>query len=109
MTIWLRFRRWWFEREHAHLSRAWTLRHARTRRIETYVVCLDCGKEFEYDLGTMRLTGRLIRRPPQAPDSVAVEREYQDMVARAGEGDESETRSDGACPVSTPTPARRTP
>ena len=81
MKLLLQLRRWWFERQHRHLSRAWTLRHARTRRIETYVVCLDCGKEFEYDLGTMRLTGRLIRRAPQAPDFVAVEREYQDQAA----------------------------
>jgi hypothetical protein len=109
MSLWLRIRRWWFEHQHRHLSRAWTLRHARTRRVETYVVCLDCGKEFEYDLGTMRLTGRLIRRAPEAPDSVAVEREYQDFLAREGDGDETETSNAGPAVFSKASGTRRMP
>ncbi len=100
MSLWVRLRRWWIEGEHRHLSRAWTLRHARTGRLETYVVCLDCGREFEYDLATMRLTGRLILRPPEAPDAVAIERAWQDQAA-VHEEDETPTRRGGACPVST--------
>jgi hypothetical protein len=94
MSLWLQLRRWWFERQHSHLSRAWTLRHARTHRIETYVVCLECGKEFEYDLGTMRLTGRVIRRAPEAPDSVAIERAWQDQAVEQ----EHETVETGHAP-----------
>jgi hypothetical protein len=33
---------------------------------ETYVVCLDCGKEFEYDWQEMR-----VGRPVQIPVSIA--------------------------------------
>jgi len=94
MKLWLRLRRWWIEREH-RLSRAVTLRNARTGRVETYVVCVDCGQEFEYDLGTMRLTGRVIRRPAQAPDSVAIERAWQDQAAAAHE---DETTTSNAAP-----------
>ena len=32
---------------------------------ETYVVCLDCGRQFIYDWGKMR-TGQLIERSPDA-------------------------------------------
>jgi len=31
--------------------------------VDTYVVCLDCGKQFEYDLKTMRL-GKVINASP---------------------------------------------
>ncbi len=90
--LWLAFRRWQFEREHPHLSRAWTLRHPRSHRIDTYVVCLDCGQEFEYDLRAMRLSGRRIQRPIQAPDLVAMERAWQDQAARSEQPAASKAR-----------------
>jgi hypothetical protein len=31
---------------------------------ETYVACLDCGKEFKYDWGTMRIGEALETRQP---------------------------------------------
>lgn len=74
-------RRWWLDHEHPRRSRVFTLRHQHPRH---YVVCLDCGKEFEYDLAAMRLTGREIRRRLQAPDRVALEREWQDALAQPG-------------------------
>jgi hypothetical protein len=75
---WLQVRRWWVERQH-HLSRAFTIKHARTGRQETYVVCVDCGLEYEYDLATMRITGRPMTRPAEQPDAVALERAWQDQ------------------------------
>jgi len=74
----LALRRWWLEWLHPQRSRAFTLRHAGAGRSETYVVCLECGQELEYDLRTMRLTGKLIMRSVQAPDAVALERRWQD-------------------------------
>lgn len=38
-----------------------------------YVVCLDCGKEFEYSLERMEIV-REIQRRPQEVDSVEVAR-----------------------------------
>jgi hypothetical protein len=82
MNLWKRFLRWRLERQHPNLSRAFTLKHERTKVRETYVVCLECGAEFEYDLGSMRITGKQIRRPIEAPDYVAMERAWQDEARR---------------------------
>jgi hypothetical protein len=41
---------------HRHLTRPFTpLRHQGVPRGETYMVCLDCTKQFAYDLTTMRI------------------------------------------------------
>jgi len=45
---------------HRHLTRPFTpLREPGVPRCETYVVCLDCTKQFAYDLTAMRV-GKLI-------------------------------------------------
>jgi hypothetical protein len=31
--------------------------------VYAYVVCLDCGKEFEYDWAQMRIAAQIKRRP----------------------------------------------
>lgn len=97
--------RWWLEWLHPQRSRAFTLRHVRTSRRETYVVCLECGQELEYDLRAMRLTGKVILRPVQAPDAVAVERRWQDAAqaqsCSAGSLDESGERRAGLAVTAT--------
>jgi hypothetical protein len=41
---------------HRHLTRSFTpVNHDGAPRGETYVVCLDCAKQFAYDLTTMRM------------------------------------------------------
>lgn len=41
---------------HRHLTRPFTpLSHQGAPRGETYMVCLDCTKQFAYDLKTMRI------------------------------------------------------
>lgn len=41
----------------------------------TYVVCLDCGKEFSYDWKTMRVGAAVaIAQPAPIPATVAAER-----------------------------------
>ena len=52
------------------LSRVFTVR---TPYWRSYVVCLDCGKEFEYSLERMEIV-REIQRRPQVGDSVAIAR-----------------------------------
>jgi hypothetical protein len=45
---------------HRHLTRPFTpLREGGAPRAETYVVCLDCTKQFSYDLKQMRI-GKVI-------------------------------------------------
>ena len=45
---------------HRHLTRPFTpLRERGVPRCETYVVCLDCAKQFAYDLTAMRV-GKII-------------------------------------------------
>lgn len=36
------------------------------RQSETYIVCLDCGKEFPYDWHAMKFVSRLARRDKSA-------------------------------------------
>jgi len=43
------------------------------RKFNSYVVCLNCGAEFEYCLRTMR-RGKEIKRQPLTPDIVMQER-----------------------------------
>jgi hypothetical protein len=38
----------------------------------TYVACLDCGKEFEYNWKEMRI-GRAVGMPPGSPAAVSTE------------------------------------
>jgi hypothetical protein len=41
---------------HRHLTRPFSpINHAGAAHGETYVVCLDCAKQFTYDLSTMRI------------------------------------------------------
>lgn len=40
-----------------------------TRQTATYVVCLDCGKEFAYDWQQMRIV-RAIKQKPQISSAV---------------------------------------
>ncbi len=35
---------------------------------QTYVACLDCGKQFSYDISKMKI-GPAVRREPDRPDS----------------------------------------
>jgi hypothetical protein len=44
---------------HERLSRVFTM--GKPKR--SYQVCLDCGRELEYDLAAMRLTGSVSRQP----------------------------------------------
>lgn len=58
--------------------------HARTSRVftiddVTYVVCLECGREFEYDLATMQ-RGPEIDRPVEHADPVAVARRRKQQL-----------------------------
>ena len=46
---------------HAHTSKPITLRANVAGPLATYVVCLDCGKEFEYDWNRMRISGPIRR------------------------------------------------
>ena len=49
-----------FNCPHRHLTRPFTpVSKSGAAHSETYVVCLDCTKQFPYDLGTMRI-GRAI-------------------------------------------------
>ncbi len=43
--------------------RAGTHRSSTVGRIGTYVVCLDCGREFSYDWQEMRVAGSQSRQP----------------------------------------------
>lgn len=40
---------------HRRLTRPLTVNRQDVPNIDTYVVCLDCGKQFEYDLKDMRV------------------------------------------------------
>jgi hypothetical protein len=69
---------------HAHYSFPFT--QARLHPIvrkETYVVCLDCGREFHYDLRTMRM-GRKIQQPVLQPDQVFEARRADDEQRAVG-------------------------
>jgi hypothetical protein len=45
-----------FNCPHRHLTRPFTpVNHGSVTHGETYVVCLDCAKQFAYDLTTMRI------------------------------------------------------
>jgi hypothetical protein len=57
--------------KHRELSRLVTLQG------RTYQACLECGAELEYDLETMRPTGRLIEHAIAHPDRVAIARRKQ--------------------------------
>lgn len=50
---------WLLGCSHSKTSRVFTLRVRRKLTCQqyklTYIVCLDCGKEFEYDLENMRI------------------------------------------------------
>jgi hypothetical protein len=51
-----------FKCPHRHLTRPFTpISKSGFARDETYVVCLDCAKQFAYDLKSMRI-GRAIER-----------------------------------------------
>jgi hypothetical protein len=51
-----------FNCPHRHLTRPFTpVSHAGVVHGETYVVCLDCAKQFAYDFETMRI-GKAIER-----------------------------------------------
>jgi len=55
-----------FRCAHRHLTRPLTrLGEAGVRQSESYVVCLDCGKQFVYDLDQMRI-GKVIDQPHKA-------------------------------------------
>ena len=63
---------------HRHCSFPITVRGKLRRRTEaasvtgTYVVCLDCGKEFPYDWNQMKIVGPQASRPVTAlPDRKA--------------------------------------
>jgi hypothetical protein len=52
-----------FNCSHRHLTRPFTpVSQTGGAHGETYVVCLDCAKQFAYDLGTMRI-GKAIGEP----------------------------------------------
>src|SRR5437588_13052003 len=53
------------------------------RSKQTYVVCLDCGAEFHYDLRTMRM-GRKIQRAVLQPDQVLEARRADDEQRAVG-------------------------
>lgn len=42
---------------HENLSRVFTIKNKLGAK-KTYVVCLDCGREFDYSLEAMMITGR---------------------------------------------------
>jgi hypothetical protein len=53
---------WPFSCKHTNTSRPWSTRNDRqrtkaARRTGAYIVCLDCGKEFSYDLQDMKIVG----------------------------------------------------
>lgn len=58
---------------HQNLSRVFTPARSQRPAASSYVVCLDCGAEFEYDLATMR-RGKKIFRGAERPDMVTLER-----------------------------------
>ena len=43
---------------HRNTSRVFTIPSPRRRGKRTYIVCLDCGKEFAYSLAEMRIVKR---------------------------------------------------
>jgi hypothetical protein len=58
----------WFQCAHRHLTRPFTpTGEAGDSHVKTYVVCLDCTKQFAYDLKKMRV-GKAI--PPSHAVSV---------------------------------------
>lgn len=67
---------WLFGCSHRRTSFPITLRNrsAPSRRdsTETYVVCLDCGRHFEYDWAHMRVTGA--KQDPAAVETTRAER-----------------------------------
>lgn len=48
---------WLFACSHRKKSFPMTLRTS-TQKVETYVVCLECARRFEYDWTTMRIIGQ---------------------------------------------------
>ena len=63
-----------FRCSHRHLTRPLTRVGAGVGQGESYVVCLDCGKQFVYDLETMRI-GKPVKRSDAAsvmPEKIAV-------------------------------------
>ena len=67
--------------QHQRTSRVFREPDGRRRH---YVVCLECGAEFEYSLSTMR-RGRRLLRPPSHPDQVALERAFEEHQPLAEE------------------------
>lgn len=63
------------------MSRTFTIPARGLTPAVSYVVCLECGAEFDYNLATMR-RGKKIYRVAQRPDMVALERERE--LERAG-------------------------
>lgn len=49
---------WLFGCHHRHMSRVWTIPPGSQ---QPYVTCLDCGAEFQYDWGTMKIGQELPR------------------------------------------------
>lgn len=72
---------------HRRMSRVFTA-DSNQKRISTcvlpaacsYVVCLDCGREFAYDLATMQ-QGEELQRRAQRPDEVARARDRKQKLA----------------------------
>jgi len=72
---------------HTSLSRVFTVDG------RTYRVCLNCGRELEYDLAAMRETGAIIERPVSHPDTVAAARAAKSSLSTARYPLATETRS----------------
>ena len=61
---------------HKRLSRPITMsERSGSRNAETYVMCLECGKQFEYDLGKMRV-GKVITTSAFSHDGSEFEGSY---------------------------------
>ncbi len=52
---------------HRRITRPITPVHKRTQAAGTYVACLDCGKQFHYDVDQMRIGKQLTHTP--GPDT----------------------------------------
>ena len=58
---------WLFGCHHKHLTRPITLLpRLGVQPTGTYVACLDCGSQFHYDLGIMRVGRQIPRHPPSS-------------------------------------------
>lgn len=47
----------------SHSRRTWPLSRINGKRVRTYVVCLDCGKEFTYSWEHMKVVKEDKRKP----------------------------------------------